>query len=80
MKGKCSNLGTAFEGARAHLSDELECAAQLLPGATERDHGGVRVSIAQPPQRVALRQRSHPVKQLPRPAEGHTRRVSLLRA
>ena len=75
--GCISHLGAALEGASAHLRDKLQCAAQLLPGPAQRDHGRVCVGVAQPPQRMALRQRAHPVKQLPRPANTASNATSL---
>jgi hypothetical protein len=42
-----AHLYAALQGASAHLGNELQRAAQLLPGATQGDHGGVRVGVAQ---------------------------------
>ncbi len=60
-------LHAALDALRAHVGDELQRAAQLLPGAAQRDHGGVAIGVAQPRQLVVLRQPPHPVEQLPRP-------------
>lgn len=49
------HLHAARDALRAHVGDELQRAAQLLPRAAQRDHGGVAVGVAQPRERMLLR-------------------------
>ena len=58
--------------------DQLLCAAKLLSGTAQRNHGAVggwRHTV----QTMALRQHVQPVKQLPGPALSHADTVSRLK-
>ena len=67
-----SHLQAAVQGTRTHVVHQLQGPAQLLPGAAQHDHGGVRARIAQRLERVLVRQAPHPVEQLPGPAQSQS--------
>ena len=69
--GRGTHQEAALDVAAAHVRNELQRAPQLLPRTAQRDHGGVRVAVAEALQGMPLRQAAHPVKELPRPAAAH---------
>ena len=71
-------LYAALQRAVAHLRNQLQGSAELLPGPAQCDHGAVGVGITQALQTMALRQRAHPVKQLPCPAQPRACAFSML--
>ena len=70
-------LDATLQRAVAHLSDQLQSSAELLPGPTQGDHGAVGVGVTQALQTMALRQHAYPIKQLPCPAQSQADTVSM---